>query len=779
MKKVFFIFAANLLPLVSLFSQETNNDSVRILPLPEIEVVSVRASDKTPMAYSNMNREEIETYNFGQDIPFLLTLTPSVVATSDAGTGIGYTGFRIRGTDANRINITANGIPLNDSESHSVFWVNMPDFASSLQDLQVQRGVGTSTNGAGSFGASINMKTENIPLKAYSRWEGGYGSFNTTKASAKAGTGVINNHWAFDGRISSITSDGFIDRASVDLKSYFVQGAYFNEKTLLKFITFGGNEKTYHAWDGVPDYILSNKFMEGNRTYNPSGYMGDDENGNPLYYKNQTDNYRQMHYQLHWLQKLHDRLNFSAALHYTKGLGYYEEYKRNRTLEEYGIPIPGSVQQLALRHCELRGTKQKAIHISNMDSGLLRYARNDGSIEKSDLIRQKHLDNDFYGGVFSLDYKYNRWTVSLGGGVNQYTGDHFGKVIWVKEQLGNVDREYYRNEGKKTDVNFYLKGNYQLTSALSLYGDIQYRFINYQIEGENDKWDREKKEMQHLDVHEKFRFFNPKAGAFYRFNSEHSAYVSFAVAHREPNRKNYTEAGEIEIPRPEHLLDYELGYRFQNRIFIAGFNAYYMRYKDQLVLTGKVNELGFPLTSNVPDSYRTGIELLLGAQINSQLKWNGNLTWSRNRIRNYTEYVSVDDDYAPQQADYYGSTPISYSPDLIANSVLTYTYQSFNAGFYSTCVSKQYLDNTGNDDRRINAYFVNNLRLGYNFRFSGVKNISINLLINNFFNKEYETNGWLWSAYYHNADGKLEPYVEKNYFPQAGRHYLFNFICRF
>ena len=741
MKKVFLFYAASLLSGVALFSQQTNNDSVRMLPLQEVEIISVRAGDKTPVAYSNMDKQEIESYNFGQDIPFLLTLTPSVIATSDAGTGIGYTGFRVRGTDANRINVTANGIPLNDSESHGVFWVNMPDFASSLQDLQVQRGVGTSTNGAGAFGASINMKTENIPSEAYSEWNGGYGSFNTAKAAVKVGTGTLHNHWAFDGRISSITSDGFIDRAGVDLKSYFAQGAYFNENTLLKFITFGGKEKTYHAWDGVPDYILSDKFREGNRTYNPSGYMGDDEMGNPLYYKNQTDNYRQTHYQLSCLQKLHTQLHFNAALHYTKGLGYYEEYKRNRTLEEYGITIP--------------------------------------VVEKSDLVRQKHLDNDFYGGIFSLDYKPNRWTVSFGGGANQYIGEHFGKVIWVKEQPGDTGSEYYRSKGKKTDVNLYLKGNYQLTDALNLYGDMQYRFINYRIEGENDVWDWNKNAMQELEVHEKFRFFNPKTGVFYRFHRAHSAYASFAIAHREPNRNNYTDAGETEIPRPERLLDYELGYQFRNRIFTAGFNAYYMRYKDQLVLTGKVNEIGEPLTSNVPDSYRMGLELSLGAQISSQLKWNGNLTWSKNRILNYTEYVLVDDGYAPQQADYYGTTPIAYSPDWIANSLLTYTYQSFSAGFHSTYVSKQYLDNTGNDDRRIDAYFVNNLRLGYDFRLKGVKKISVNLLINNFFNTEYETNCWVGAAYYHNADGKLEPYVEKGYFPQAGRHILLHLTVAF
>ncbi|GHT41189.1 TonB-dependent receptor [Bacteroidia bacterium] len=745
MKKVFLFLLASFLPFTTLLAEEIEKDSLNVLHLQEVEVVSVRANDKTPVAYSNMNKQEIEAFNFGQDIPYLLTLTPSVIATSDAGTGIGYTGFRVRGTDANRINITTNGIPLNDSESHGVFWVNMPDFASSLQDLQIQRGVGTSTNGAGAFGASINMKTGNIPLESYSEFAGGYGSFNTAKAAFKSGTGIINDHWAFDGRISSVTSDGFIDRASVDLKSYFAQGAYFNENTLLKFITFGGKEKTYHAWDGVPDYILSDIFMKDNRSYNPSGYMGDDENGNPLYYKNQTDNYRQTHYQLSLLQNLNPDLNLNVALHYTKGLGYYEEYKTRRTLKEYGLTV------------EQDGTL----------------------IKKSDLVRQKHLDNDFYGGIFSLDYTRDKWNVSLGGGVNRYDGNHFGKVIRVKEQLGNTDREYYRSTGKKTDANIYLKGIYQLTGNLNVYGDLQYRHIDYSIEGQNDTWDWNNGEMQKLDVHKPFNFFNPKAGLFYQIDKENKVFGSFAVAHREPNRNNYTDAAINEVPTAERLRDYELGYKFNNRIFSAGANLYYMQYKDQLVLTGKVNEIGEPLTSNVPDSYRMGVELLLGVQITNTLKWDGNLTLSQNKIKNYTEYVLVDDGEAPQQADYYGTTNIAYSPDVIANSLFTYQYKSFNAGFQSSYVGKQYLDNTGNDDRSIDSYFVSNLRLGYNFRLKGIKELSVNLLINNFFNAEYETNGWVWAAYYHNATGGLDPYVEKSYFPQAGTHIMTNFILKF
>ncbi|GHT05549.1 TonB-dependent receptor [Bacteroidia bacterium] len=728
-----------------------NADDVhKDVPLQEVEIVATRATDKTPVAYSNMNKQAIEAENFGQDIPYLLLLTPSVIANSDAGTGIGYTNFRIRGTDANRINITTNGIPLNDSESHGVFWVNMPDFASSLQDLQVQRGVGTSTNGAGAFGASINMKTENVPLKSYGELDGGYGSFNTAKATFKLGTGILNDHWAFDGRLSSITSDGFIDRASVDLKSYFAQGAYFNGNTLMKFITFGGKEKTYHAWDGVPEDILA----EGNRTYNPSGYMGDDADGNPLYYKNQTDNYNQTHYQLSLLQRLNPNLNLNIALHYTKGLGYYEEYKTGQRYSEYAL-IPT---------CQ---------------------PDEDGSskeVEK-DLVRQKHLDNDFGGGIFSLDYKKEEWEVSLGGGANYYYGRHFGYVTWVKDYAGDAtfqpNHEYYRSTGKKSDANIFLKANYQLTPAVSLYGDLQYRLIAYKIDGKSDIWDWLNNAMQQLNVDKQFNFFNPKAGAFYQINAKNTLYGSVAVANREPNRNNYTNAAINETPTAERLLDYELGYKFNSPTFAAGINAYYMTYKNQLVLNGKVNEIGEPLTSNVPDSYRMGVELVAGVRITDCLKWDANLTLSSNKIKDYTDFVLVDDGDAPQKEDYYGTTDIAYSPNVIANSLFTFKHKAFHAGLHSNYVGKQFLDNTNRNDRSINAYFVNNLRLGYDFKLHGLKSLTANLLINNLFNEKYETSGWVWAAYYSNDKGGFDPYADKNYFPQAGTHVMANIVVKF
>ena len=762
MKKIFLFYATALLPFTSGFSENLAGDSLKSIPLQEVEIVSVRATGNTPVAYSDLDKATIGSANFGKDIPFLLLLTPSVIATSDAGTGIGYTGFRIRGTDANRINVTVNGIPLNDSESHGVFWVNMPDFASSLEDLQVQRGVGTSTNGAGAFGASINMKTENIPLRPYGELNGSYGSFNTSKLTFKTGSGVIGEHWAFDARLSSIRSDGFIDRASVDLKSYFAQGAYINERTMVKFITSGGKEKTYHAWDGIPDYILfpSSSSVKENRTYNPSGYMGDDSMGNPLYYKKQTDNYEQTHYQLNLLQILNTALKFNISLHYTKGLGYYEEYKTGRTLKEYG-----------LKPFELNGE----------------------TIKKSDLVRQKQLDNDFGGLVFSIDYNRNKANFSLGGSANRYDGHHFGRVTWVKNYAGDTSfdplHEYYRSKGEKSDFNLYARGNYSLTENLNIYGDFQIRRIDYKIKGKNDTWDWLIGEMQNLNVHEIFNFFNPKAGLFYKLNTENVLYGSIAVAHREPNRNNYTDAGINEIPKQERLIDYELGYKFNQKPYAFSANFYYMKYKDQLVLNGKVNEIGEPLTSNVPDSYRTGIELTAGVRLLPCLDWNGNLTLSRNKIKNYTEYVTVyDSDWNPepeQQADYYGTTDISFSPGVIANSLFTFKYKSFTAGLHSNYVGKQYLDNTGRTDanqteslkkeRSIDAYFVNNLRLSYDFG----KRLSVNLSVNNIFNEKYETNGWLWSCYYRQTDGNPEPYTEKSYFPQAGIHLLANIQLRF
>ncbi len=743
MKKVLLMLVF-LSAVFSSFSEEMK-DSLRLFNLQEVQVISSRAREKTPLSYSDVDKKTIEKENFGQDIPFLLTITPSLVATSDAGNGIGYTSFRIRGTDANRINVTTNGIPQNDSESHGLFWVNMPDFASSIQDLQVQRGVGTSTNGAGAFGASINLKTENIPSDPYAEFNGSYGSFNTSKATVKVGTGQIGDHWVFDARLSHISSDGYIDRASADLKSYFAQAGYYNDNTLLKFIIFGGEEKTYHAWDGVPQDSLNT-----NRTYNSCGLMGVDANGREMYYDDQTDNYLQTNYQLSLLHAFDPSLKLNVALHYTKGDGYYEEYKGGAKLKEYALT--------------------PFIYDGNL-------------VEKTDLVRRKHLDNYFGGMIFSLNYVNQKWNMSVGGGANYYDGDHFGRVIWVKNYAGDSDfypeHEYYRGKGKKTDENIYLKAEYALSEKLNLYADMQYRHIDYKISGQNSKFWKPTQAMQVLDVHEKFDFFNPKAGVYYQINQKNNVFASFGIAHREPNRNNYTDAGENEKPPvPERLYDYELGYKYKNRIFAAGVNLYYMQYKDQLVLTGRVNEIGEALTTNVPDSYRTGIEITAGIKITSWLRWDGNLTLSDNKIKNYTEYVydAEIDDYVASDL---GNTQISFSPDIITGSLFSVDYKNWSAGLQSNYVGKQYLDNSESNDRSIDPYFVSNLRLGYIFLLKGLKSLSLNVQVNNLFNEKYETNGAVWWSWYEGSGSDRTRKNDLRYFPQAGTNVLANIALKF
>ena len=533
---------------ISVGAQTIPTDSLKMVELQEVNVVATRANAKTPIAFTDVRKEQISKMNFGQDLPFLLSTTPSVLTTSDAGNAIGYTTIRVRGTDATRINITSNGIPMNDAESHSIFWVNTPDLASSLQDIQIQRGAGTSTNGAGAFGASLNMKTQNLSNVPYAELSGSAGSYNTFKGTVKVGSGLLANDFAFDARISTVKTDGFRDRASADLKSYFLQGGYFGENTIVKFITFGGKEQTYHAWDGI-----SREELTTNRTYNPNGEIKID--GKVVgFYEDQTDNYRQIHYQLLIDQRLSSLWNLNLGLHYTNGFGFYQEYKNNRTLKEY----------------------------------LLEPFVVDGvTVKKSNLIRKKLMDNDFGGGVFSFNYKGERATASLGGGLNRYAGDHFGQVIWVMNYLHTLDpkHEYYSNFAGKTDGNVYGKINYDLTNSLSVFGDLQYRFIHYTIKGNNDKWDwtASPEHPQILDVREDFHFFNPKAGLFYQINPNHSAYASFAVAQKEPTRNNYTDGLFLEHPRAEKLFDYEAGYTFRNSWLNVGANLYYMNYSDQLV----------------------------------------------------------------------------------------------------------------------------------------------------------------------------------------------------
>jgi iron complex outermembrane receptor protein len=709
----------------------------------EITVNSLRANDRSAVAYSDVSSKEIAKRNLGQDLPYLLALTPSFVANSDAGTGIGYTGFRIRGTDANRVNITVNGVPLNDSESHSVYFVNMPDFASSLLSVQVQRGVGTSTNGAAAFGASINMQTENVNTKPYSEVSSTIGSFNTNKNSIKIGTGLINNHFAFDMRLSNVKSDGYLDRAKVDMNSYYLSAGYFSDKTVVKFTTFGGAEKTYQAWNGVADTLLST-----NRTYNELGKYTD-MNGKTQFYDNQTDNYKQTHYQLHWLQELNQNLHLNTTAHFTKGIGYYEEYKTDQDYKKYNL-TPAMVDTVIQ--------------------------------ETTDLVRQKWLDNQFGGITGALNYDTKKVNASFGGAASRYVGHHFGNVVWARNaQNLDIANEYYRSKSIKDEANVYAKITAEVLENIYLMTDLQYRIIRYSMNGTSDKFNSKTGAMTDITQTHPFNFFNPKFGLTYKLNTNNDLYVSYSIANREPNRSNYTDAGTKDLPTSERLYDTEIGYRFQSSRFSAGVNFYYMKYDNQLILTGKLSEIGELLTSNIPDSYRSGIEFTAGAKITDWLKWDGNMTLSKNKIKNFTEQGvdmydnNIDWNWLASKDNYLGTTNIAYSPNIIGNSIFTINYKSFECGLHSNYVGKQFIDNTSDDARSIHAYFVNNLNLKYSLKLNKIKSIDFNVLVNNLLNEQYESNGWTWYSCYFNG-------VRSNdlrFFPQAGRNFLCSVTLKF
>ncbi len=710
-------------------------ESLQSYGLQEVEILSIRATGTTPIAFTNIDSKEIKTYNTGVDFPYLVSMTPSAITTSDAGAGIGYTTLRIRGTDGTRINVTANGIPINDAESHTVFWVNLPDLASSVKDIQIQRGVGTSTNGAGSFGASVNLQTNNLSMQPYAEFSGSFGSFGTHKETFKVGTGLIKEHWSFDARLSNINSDGYIDRASVALKSYYLQGAYYNNKTSIRLITFAGDEETYHAWN----YASKEEMQQHGRRYNSCGYMYTDEKGIDCYYDEQTDNYIQKNYQLLMDHHFDNRLSMNIGLHYTKGDGYYQEYKNERTLQEYALPP---------------------------------FTHNNAIVEESDLVRKKAMDNHFGGGIFALNYKNDIIDATLGGAFNRYEGDHFGKVLWVKNYIGklNADHEYYRNKGTKNDGNIYMKADYKLPYNLNAYLDMQYRHISYKINGYNDKWNYSQNSLQRLDVNENFDFFNPKVGLSWQIDKHNRLFTSFSVAHKEPTRNNYTDGKFFERPKSEQLDDFELGYSFGNRWLQAGVNLYYMNYKNQLVLTGELNEIGEPLADNVPDSYRAGIEITSGVKLPCGFEWNANATFSRNRIKNFTEVLYDDDTYQEWRITH-KDTPIAFSPEIIFNNIFAYKYRGLALSMHTQYVSKQYMSNAAQDEHILDAYFVSNLSTSYTFKLPDIKSITIGLNIYNLFDEEYENNGYAGSGYY-TVDGIKHRYNYAGYAAQAGINFM-------
>ncbi|MBR3883701.1 MAG: TonB-dependent receptor [Bacteroidaceae bacterium] len=722
------------LATLSVYAQTEKRDSLQVYGLQEVEILSTRATETTPIAYTNIESKELKTYNTGVDFPYLISMTPSAITTSDAGAGIGYTTLRVRGTDGTRINVTANGIPINDAESHTVFWVNLPDMASSVKDVQIQRGVGTSTNGAGSFGASINLKTTNFAQKPYAEFNASLGSFGTHKETVKVGTGLIKEHWSFDARLSNIESDGYIKRASAELKSYYMQGAWYGEKSSVRLITFSGDEKTYHAWN----YASKKDMKLYGRRYNSCGYMFTDENGKDHYYKDQTDNYVQTNYQLLMDHHFNNNWSISGGLHYTKGDGYYQEYKGNRNLIEYG-----------LQPFMLNGEETK----------------------KSDLVRKKAMDNHFGGGIFSINYKNDRINTTLGGAYNRYNGDHFGNVLWVKNYIGdlNANHEYYRNKGTKNDGNIFIKADYLLAKGVNVYVDLQYRHIDYKIKGFNDKWNSVSNDgLQRLDVNEHFDFFNPKAGLSWQIDNHNRVFGSFSMAHKEPTRNNYTDGKFTEHPRHETLMDYELGYLFRNSWLHAGANIYYMKYKDQLVLTGELNEIGEAMADNVPDSYRAGIELMGGIETKFGFSWDVNATLSRNKIKNFTEILYEDEDASGTQWKIeHGDTPIAFSPDIIFNNIFGYAYKGISLSLHSQYVGKQYMSNAKQEDCKLDAYFVSNLYMSYTFKLRNIKDITVGFNIYNIFDEEYENNGYAGSGFYFDGAEKVR-YNYSGYAAQAG-----------
>ena len=685
-------------------------DSTSIRQLNEVVVNATRANQKTGMAFTNVYQKDIKKVNLGQDMPFLLNQLPSVVVSSDAGAGVGYTGIRIRGTDPTRINVTLNGVPYNDSESQGTYWVNMPDFASSAQSIQVQRGVGTSTNGAGAFGASININTLGYEQDAYGETNFTVGSFNTLKTNVLASTGLLNGHFVVDARLSKLSSDGYIDRASSDLKSFYVSAGYYGKNNFVRFNAFSGKEKTYQAWEGVPESLLKT-----NRTFNPYTY------------DNQVDDYQQDHYQLISSFKLNNSWTFNPILHYTKGRGFYEQFRESQSYANYGLP--------------------------NVIIGR-------DTIKRTDLVRRKWLDNDFYGATYSLDYQSNKkLSANIGGGWNKYDGDHFGEIIWAKNaSTADLRYRWYESNALKTDFNIYAKGYYQVSEALNFFADLQYRTVSYDIKGVND--DR-------LDITQQsnYQFFNPKFGVNYQLGKTSSVYASYAVGNKEPSRQDFID--NAQAPLAETLHDLEIGYRTAGQKLSFDANFYYMNYKNQLVLTGQVNDVGNTIRVNVPKSYRAGLELIANWKFAPRWALSANTTFSQNKIKNFTETI-VNYDGDANKINYLSKTDISFSPNLIAGGQLSYNpTKNVELALMTKYVSKQFMDNTSDDNRSLDAFFVNDIRASYSVKPKLVKELTFSLLVNNIFNHLYESNGYTYSYIY---DKQVT--TENFYYPQAGTNFL-------
>jgi iron complex outermembrane receptor protein len=677
----------------------------------EVVVSTLRAQKNTPTTYSFISKKEITKVNLGQDAPYMLALEPSVTTTSDGGTGIGYTGMRIRGTESSKINVTINGIPFNDAESHGVFWVDVPDVASSAQSIQIQRGVGSSTNGSGAYGGSINLQTDNVSQQPFFEYSGSAGSFNTLKNSLHFATGLINSHWFLEGKVSGLKSDGYIDRSWSNLKSYFGQTGYYSENTIVKLVAFGGWEETYQAWYGLDSATMYDPNY--GRTYNWAGAYTD-KDGSTKFYKNFIDHYQQDHFQLHFIHKFNNQLSANAALHYTNGRGFYEEYKENKNLSDYGMP------DLITEHDTIRSTN---------------------------LVRRLWLDNNFYGGIWGLTYMANNLSIVWGGGVNKYgNAQHFGEVVWAEVYTASEpNKEYYRNVSNKTDFNSFVKVNYNILSNLSLFADVQGRFIGYSAKGPE--------KSLNFNINEKYNFFNPKAGLIYQVLPKTNIYASIAIANREPNRDDFKAAMEYGItkPTPETLYDFEFGARHHYDNLGVEVVFYNMQYVDQLVLTGAINDVGAYIRKNIGRSYRRGVELQASIQPHKYLKFDGNITLSDNQGQTDTTGVHKK---------------TAFSPSLISGLKLSvFPVNNLELSFVNKFVGEQYMDNTEMQIAKLDSYNVLDFLASYSIKLNKIGMISLNARVINLLDKMYVSNGYV--------DGT--PY----YFPQAGRNFLIGVNIRF
>lgn len=713
-------------------------DSLKQVNLNEIIVSATRVNEHAPIAFNNVSAQEIKANNTAKNIPYILQTLPSIVAYSEDGSGVGNTSFRIRGTDATRINVTLNGMPLNNPESQEVYWVNIPDLSNSLQSIQVQRGVGSSTNGSGAFGASISLKTQGARPQAYGEASTGVGSYNTFTSTIAAGTGILKNGLSFDARYSRVTGDGYIRNGKVNHRSAYASASYYNKNQLFKLSYLNGIQHTGITWEGI-----SPEQLKTDRKYNPAGAYYD-EAGNVHYYDNETDNYYSDIIQFTYSNALSDKLSLNVGLSYNHGYGYYENYKADQKFKKYGL-----------------------------DPQLV----NDSTYKSSDVITRKLMKNNFYVGNFTLNYISDKLTLTGGGNLTYYQGDHYGKLLWVKYNKNISDKyEWYRGDADKKEFSVFGKITYNILDNLAIFGDMQYRYIDYRMSGIDD-------DLENITNKNYYSFFNPKAGLSYSFNNN-EVYASLSISNREPLRTDIKESvkgGSTQKIQPERMFDYELGYRYSSAIASFNANLYYMRYKNQMVQTGKLNDVGYKLMQNVPTSYRMGIELSGAVQPANWIRIDANVTLSQNKIKNYTAYYDLynnqnDYEFVKQTSEYLGTTNISFSPNVIGSGILTITpYKALSLALVGKYVGKQYYDNTSNKDNRLADYFVSNIVLGYTFKTQKIGEVDLQFSVNNILNKRYVGNAWV-------ATDKFEDGSEIVYtglYPQATRNIMAKLGIRF